>query len=400
MKPGTTSLPQPFSSADFDDPYATYARLRDESPVHRIALPDGSPVWLVMREAEVRAGLADARLSVNKQRSGTGYKGFSLPPALDANLLNIDAADHLRLRRLVSKTFTPRRIQSLQDSIQDAADELATVIERQLDEGAVDLVAEYASPLPLMVIGNLLGVPEQDHKPFADWVATMFAPKGPADLEQAVDHIHHYLLRLIEQLRQNPDDRLLSALIAVRDEDDRLTEDELVSLAFLILFAGSESTQHVISGGMLALFENPAQLQEIRNDPGLLDEAVEEILRYAHPNHTAVRRFPLQDIVIAGTSIPAGDTVMLCLASAHRDPSRYPDPDRFDIHRQNKSHLALGLGIHYCLGAPLARLELRIALDTMLRRFPGLTLNVPADQLCWRSSFRSHVLKSLPVTAG
>ncbi|MGD3112949.1 cytochrome P450 family protein [Streptomyces sp. YGL11-2] len=395
------ALPQPFNSAHFVDPHRAYARLREEGPVHQVALPDGTPIWLVLREADVRAWLTDDRLSVNKAKSGNGYKGFSLPPALDANLLNIDPADHLRLRRLVSKTFTPRRVEALRDGVQAAADGLADVLARCMEtNGAADLVSQFANPLPLVVIGDLLGVPEQDRKPFSDWVTTMFDPQGREDMANAVDSIHHYLVELIEQRRHEPDDRLLSALIAVRDEGDTLTEDELVSLAFLILFAGSESTQHVISGGLLTLLEHPRQLGALREYPALLPDAVEEILRYAHPNQMAIRRFPTEDIVIGGTRIPAGDTVMLCPASAHRDPQRYPEPDRFDIHRTDKSHLALGYGVHYCLGAPLARLEIQTALGTLLRRFPKLSLGVPADQLRWRPSFRSHVVKELPITAG
>ncbi|MGP8304528.1 cytochrome P450 family protein [Streptomyces inhibens] len=330
-----------------------------------------------------------------------GYKGFSLPPALDANLLNIDPTDHLRLRRLVSKTFTPRRVEALRAGVQEAAGGLADALAKRMEtDGAADLVSQFANPLPLVVIGNLLGVPEQDRKPFSDWVTTMFDPQSRDDMANAVDSIHRYLLDLIEQRRREPDDRLLSALIAVRDEGDKLTEDELVSLAFLILFAGSESTQHVISGGLLTLLEHPQQLGALREDPALLPDAVEEILRYAHPNQMAIRRFPTEDVVIGGTRIPAGDTVMLCIASAHRDPQRYPEPDRFDIHRTDKAHLTLGCGVHYCLGAPLARLEIQTALGTLLRRCPQLALDVPADQLRWRPSFRSHALKELPITAG
>ncbi|MFV8131108.1 cytochrome P450 family protein [Streptomyces syringium] len=394
------ALPQPFTGPFFADPYPAYARLREDAPVHRIALPDGSPVWLVTREADVRAGITDPRLSVNKDRSGVGYKGFSLPPALDANLLNIDPEDHLRLRRLVSKGFTPRRVEDLRGCVQAAADRLADKLAAGLasGEGPVDVVAAFANPLPLVVIGDLLGVPEADRRPFSERVGTMLAPEHPGQIVEAVDHIHRFLVDLVAARRAAPGDDLLSALIAARDDGDRLSEDELVSLAFLILMAGSENAQHLISGGLLTLLNHPGQLAEVRADPGLLPAAVEELLRYAHPNQMAIRRFPTEPVEFGGVRIPVGDTVLLCLASAHRDPARYPDPDRFDIHRADKAHLALGQGIHYCLGAPLARMEIQIALETLLRRFPRLELAVPADRLRWRTSFRSHALRELPVT--
>ncbi|WP_432094777.1 cytochrome P450 family protein [Streptomyces sp. bgisy100] len=394
------ALPQPFDTACLKDPYPLYARLRAEHPVHRIALPDGSPVWLVTREADVRAGLADPRLSVNKDDSGEGYKGFSLPPALDANLLNIDPDHHLRLRRLISKGFTPRSVEALRERVQATADRLADGLAQRIEkDGSADIVADYSLPLPLAVIGDLLGVPEADRRPFADRVAEMFTPEHPRQIAEAVEFLHRFLTDLVALRRAEPDGNLLSELIAVRDEGDRLSEDELVSLAFLILMAGSENAQHLISAGLLALFEHPGQLEALRADPGLLPGAVEEIHRFAMPGQMAIRRFPLETMDVGGVDIPSGDTVLLCLASANRDPDRYPDPDRFDIRREDTGHLSLGHGIHYCLGAPLARMEIGIALDTLLRRFPDLALAGAADELPWRTSFRSRALVSLPVKA-
>ncbi|MFJ2202737.1 cytochrome P450 [Streptomyces violaceusniger] len=388
-------LPQPFDTAFLDNPYPRYAELRQESAVHRVALPDGSPIWLVLREEDVRAGLTDARLSVNKAHSGIGYKGFSLPPALDANLLNIDPEDHQRLRRLVSKAFTARRVEGLRGSVQTAVDRLADELASQ---GGGDLVSTFSLPLPLMVIGDLLAVPEADRRRFSTWVSNMLTPESRQQIKEAVENIHAFLLDLVAARRGALGDDMLSALIAVRDEGDQLTEDELVSLAFLLLMAGSENAQHLISAGLVTLLQRPEQVAELRAEPGLLPEAVEELLRYTHPNQMAIRRFPTEPIEIGGTPIPAGDTVMLCLASAHRDPERYPSPDAFDIHREDKGHLALGQGMHYCLGAPLARMEIQIALHTLLHRFPQLDLAVPAQQLRWRASFRSRALKAVPIT--
>ncbi|MFD8379036.1 cytochrome P450 [Streptomyces sp. NPDC059679] len=390
-------LPQPFDSTFLADPYPGYAQLRETGAAHRVALPDGSPIWFVPREVDVRDWLTDVRLSVNKAHSGIGYKGFSLPPALDANLLNVAPDDHLRLRRLVSKAFTPRYIEDLRGNVQAAADRLADDLAEQ---GTGDLVATFALPLPLMVIGDMFAVPKTDRHAFASWVNTMLIPETPHQVTEAVDNIHGFLVDLVATRRAAPGADMLSTLIAARDEGDRLTEDELVSLAFLILMAGSENIQHLITAGMVTLLQHPEQLVELRADPSLLPSAVEELLRYAHPNLMAIRRFPTEAIEIGGTRIPPGDTVMFCLASANRDPERYVSPDRFDIYRADKTHLALGHGVHYCLGAPLARIELQIAFGTLLRRFPDLALTIPASQLEWRSSFRSRALKALPVATG
>ncbi|MEV0469287.1 cytochrome P450 family protein [Streptomyces prunicolor] len=395
MTPPDTALPCLFDASFFNDPYPTYARLRAEGAAHRLNTPEGSPIWLVPRERDVRAALNDPRLSVNKAHSTQGYRGFSLPPALDANLLNVDHSDHLRLRRLVSQAFTARRVAQLRTTIEEATHQLADVMEAA---GVHDLAAVYANPLPITVIGDLLAVPDEDRLAFSSWVATMFAPDHPRQVGEAIHSIQEFLTNLVAERRRALGDDLLSDLITAHDEGDKLSEDELVSLAFLILMAGSENVQHVITTGVLTLLRHPEQMEELHDDSGLLPRAVEEVLRYAHPNQMAIRRFPLEDIEIGGVHIPKGEAVMLCLASANRDPHRYPDADRFNIHRADNSHLALGHALHYCLGAALGRIEIQSALATLLRRFPRLRLAVPASELRWRSSWRSHALRELPVT--
>ncbi|MEU2082420.1 cytochrome P450 [Streptomyces albus] len=394
-----TALPQPFDESFRAMPHAVYNKLRDEKAVHRVALPDGTAVWLVTRDADVRAGLADRRLSVNKAHSTGGYQGYALPPALDANLLNIDHDDHIRLRRLVSQGFTPRRAEAMRAGIQAVADRLADRLEERLEsEGTADLVHDFATPLPLTVVCDLFGVPEPDRRPFGSWVSTMLALESPQQVAEAVTSLHDFLRRLVDERRKAPGDDLLSALIAARDEDDRLTEDELCSLAFLVLGAGIDNVQHLLSAGFLALLRHPGQLAALRGDSSLLPDAVEELMRYAHSQLTAIRRFPTEPVEIAGTTVPAGDTVLLCLASANRDPERYPAPDRLDIRRRDNAHLSLGQGMHYCLGAPLARMQTGLALETLLGRFPGLRPAVEVDRLQWRTSFRSHALRALPLT--
>ncbi|MFE3763131.1 cytochrome P450 [Streptomyces sp. NPDC059104] len=394
-----TTLPQPFGEPFARDPHAVYAALRAAGPVHRVALPDGSAVWLVVREADVRAGLSDQRLSVDKRHSATGFSGFSLPPALDSNLLNVGPEDHLRLRRLVAHGFTPRHVDRLRDTVRAAVDERTAHLAGLLDGGGeADLVAEFARPLPLRVIGALLDVPSDDRDRFSGWISAMLAPGSREELVRSIGEVHGFLVDLVAARRARPGDDLLSDLITARDEGDRLTEEELVSLAFLILGAGSENVQHVISAGVLTLLDHPGQLARLRAEPARTADAVEELLRYTSPNQTAIRRFPTEPVEIGGVRIPAGDTVLFALASAHRDPDRYPDPDRFDIDRADKAHLALGQGMHYCLGAPLARLQLTLALGAIVDRFPDLRPACPADRLRWHATFRFHALRELPVT--
>ncbi|WP_062210886.1 cytochrome P450 [Streptomyces sp. NBRC 109706] len=384
------SLPEPFDDAFTSAPHAVLAELRAAAPVHHIALPDGSPVWLVTRDAEVRPLLADPRLSVSKRHARTPWRGFALPPELDANLLNLDGADHLRLRRLVSHGFTPRRVAGLRAAIEAAAHRYAEGL-------TTDVVTEFSTPLPLTVMSDLFDLPEEDRRPFARWISTMLAPPSSRAAAEAVAEVHRFLLALVAARRADPRDDLLSTLIAARDEADRLSEEELVSLAFLLLGAGIENVQHTLSAGLLALSEEPEQLAALRADPALLPGAVEEFLRHGHPNLVALRRFATEPLEVAGVTVPRGDTVLLGLASANRDPARYPDPDRFDIRRvEPAAQLALGQGVHYCLGAPLARLEIGAALTALLPRLDAGCFGRPS----WTTSFRSHALNRLPLAAG
>lgn len=379
-----------------DHPYDVYRRLRDRAPVHRITGPDGTPAWLVTRYDDVREALADPRLALDKRHASAGtYKGFSLPPALDANLLNMDPPDHTRVRRLVGRAFTPRRVQRLRAPIRRTADALLDALG---PHGSADLVAAYAAPLPITVICDLLGIPDEHRFDFRVWTDSLVAPDParPEAGKEAVAAMLGYFTRLLRDKRAEPGDDLLSDLIAVRDDGDRLSEDELMSLAFLILFAGYENAVQLIGNSVLALLSHPDQLAALRRDPGLLPGAVEEFARYEGPALLAIRRFPVEDVTIGGVTVPAGETVWVSPAAANRDPARFPDPDRLDLGRDAGGHLALGHGIHYCLGAPLARAETEIALAALLERFPDLAL---ADGgLRWRRSLRARGLVALPVT--
>ncbi|WP_030023926.1 cytochrome P450 family protein [Streptomyces monomycini] len=406
-----------------DDPYAGYAALRDAGPVHRIAGPDGQPAWLVTRYEDVRCGLSDPRLSLDKCHARSGYRGFSLPPALDANLLNMDPPDHTRVRRLVAKAFTPARVEKLREPVRRLADGLLDAV---AEAGRADLMASYAGPLPIVVICDLLGVPERDRPDFRSWTDAMFTPDParPEQTKEAVGAMMRYYTGLIAAKRTAPGDDLLSDLIMVRDGGtegaadggaapdagarpdlgadpdagaDRLTEDELTSLAFLLLLAGYENTVHLIGNSVLALLDHPERLRTLRADPAELPKAVEEFARYDGPVSLAIRRFPVEDVEIGGVRVPQGETVLLSLASANRDPHRFPDAGTLDPGRDAGGHLTFGHGIHYCLGAALGRMETETALAALISRFPGLRLDVPRAALRHRRTLRAHGLISLPV---
>lgn len=372
------------------NPSAMAERLHAQSGgVYCATLPGGAHVWVISRHDDVKRLLADPRLALNKRHSRTGYQGFGLPPALDANLLNLDGADHARLRRLVTAAFTARRIDQLRDRIQDTGNALIDALPAT---GTVDLVAAYAAPLPVAVICDLLGVPADQGSTLRECTQVLFAPGkyGPGDLAAALGRILTLLTELIAAKRDAPSDDLLTAMIAAHDGEDRLSADELLSLAFLILFAGYENSVHLISAAVARALTEPQLAAAIRAEPDPHTEAmgqiIERFLRYDQPATTAIRRFPTEDIKLGGTVIPAGDTVLLATAAANHDPAA------------DGGHLTFGHGAHYCLGAPLARLEARIATWTLLHRLPDLTLAVPYAELTWKSDHRQHALTALPVT--
>lgn len=373
------------------NPYPYYERMRAAGPVHTIRTDDFDRVWLVVGYEEGRAALADPRLGKD-WRALPGELGGD---PINANMLEMDAPDHTRLRKLVARAFTARRIEALRPRVQEITDELLDVM---LPEGRADLVDAFAFPLPMTVICELIGVPDLDRSAFRKLSNGVVAPAGPAEEGEAIRAMGAYLGELIRDKGRSPGDDLLSALIAARDEeDDALSPDELVGMAFLLLVAGHETTVNLISNGVRALLDHPDQLAALRADPGLLDGAVEEMLRYDGPVETATFRFARERVEIGSRTIETGDPVLISLAGSDRDPARYPEPDRFDIRRDTRGHLAFGHGIHFCMGAPLARMEGRIAIRTLLERCPGLAADPDAAPFDWLPGTLIRGVRRLPV---
>jgi cytochrome P450 len=389
----------------FQDPYSVHARLRAKGPVTPVIMPGGVPVWLVTGYAEARAALADPRLS--KRMPGWHPEPDSIVATMDLHMLNSDPPDHGRLRRLVNKAFTARQVERLRPRItaittgllDDMADQGAQRGQgAQKGQSEVDLLASFAFPLPITVICELLGVPAADRDDFRAWSATIVSNTAAPEVFQAhATAMIRYFTALLAAKRREPGDDLLSALIAARDEEDSLSENELVSMAFLLLVAGHETTVNLIASGTLALLENPAQWEMLRGNPALINSAVEELLRFVNPLETATERYAREDLQVAGVTIPRGSLTLAALASANRDSAKFADPDHLDITRQNNHHLAFGNGPHYCLGAPLARLEGQIAMNALVQRLPNLKLAVATEKLRWRATPMLRGLEALPV---
>jgi cytochrome P450 len=389
----------PFLATADGDRHAAYQALSAHGPVHRLPTPAGVPVWMITGYQAARAAFADPRIV--KAQGGVPF-GELLPAevteAIDHHLLALNPPDHGRLRRLVSAAFTRRRCDLLAPRIQALTDELLTELDARGD-ASVDLLSEFAYPLPLTVICELLGIPDGDRGRFRAWTGPLMAGRmaGFETYRDAAVALVDYLRELLAAKRRNPADDLLSALIAVRDEGDRLTEDELTSMVFLLLVAGHETTVNLIANGVLALLTHPDQLATLRAEPERIDAAVEELLRFDGPLQSALPAQTVADVELDGVLIPAGETVVISVLAANRDPARQPDADRLDLSRPEASHLAFGHGIHHCLGAPLARLEARIALSTLLDRFPDLHLAGPAQELTRTSGLLMNGLVALPV---
>ncbi|MGX7674324.1 cytochrome P450 family protein [Plantactinospora sp. DSM 117369] len=393
-------------NARLSNPHELYRVLRAQRPVVRVTVPSGIRAWLVTRHQDVRAALADPRLAKDSASIIRRLEHHTDPSRYPAvansyaeHMLNADPPDHTRLRRLVGRAFTPRGIAQYRPRIAQIAGELldAVAAEAASTGGTVDLLDSFAFPLPITVITELLGVPLDRRDEFREWsnASLSSAPAAPRRYEAMAA----YLQDLIDEKRRHPGPDMLSTFVAAGEDADRLSDREAVAMVFLLLIAGHETTVNLIGNGVLALLRHPEQLAALRADPSLTPQAVEEFLRYDGPINMATLRYTTEPVVFSGTTIPAGEVVFVALASANRDVEQYPDADRLDIRRE-AGNLAFGHGLHYCLGAPLARLEGEIAFNALLARFPHLELARAPGELSWRSGTLIRGLTELPIRIG
>ena len=393
----------PFDPVTHADPYPAYRQLRERYPVHQ-PFPG---VWILTRYRDYTALVRDPRGSSDRRKSDM-YEAFlqSLPQPfepdeLQPSLLFLDPPDHDRLRILVSKAFTPRVVESLRPRVEEL---VATLLDEASERGEMDVVTDLAYPLPVTVICDMLAVPEKDRDALRRWsldlthtIDPIIPPDALARAQQSDKEFRAYLAELIAERRRNPGQDLLSRLIQAEDEGEQLTGPELVSTCVLLLIAGHETTSGLIGNGTLALLRNRGEMERLAADPTLLRSAVEELLRYDSPVQLT-GRLVLEDMEIDGRKIRKGEDVVAVGGAANHDPEQFPDPDRLDVGRSENRHVAFGGGIHFCLGAHLARLEGRIAIGELVRRFPDMDL--AEGEVRWRDTITLRGLSSLPVKLG
>lgn len=390
------------------DPFPFYARLREEAPVFPVTLRlarHERRAWLVTRYDDVAALLRNDGTFVKNPRNAQSPEQLRREPTanlpgpfkvLQQGLLSLDGADHDRLRALVHQAFTPRMVERMRDQTHAVT---AGALQTMLRRGEADLIGDFALPIPLAIIGRILGVPERDHGRFSTWTRAFVSlgDRNPLLVVPTILTFMGYMRRLVKERRASPRDDLISALVAAQEEGHSLSDDEVLAMIFLLLSAGHETTVNLIGSGALALLQHPEQLERLRAEPGLIKSAVEELVRFVAPVEQGTERYAARDAQIAGVRIPRGELVVGVLASANRDPAQFGAPDTLDLGRTPNRHLAFGMGMHYCLGAPLARLEAQIALNTLVQHAPKLRLAVPESSLTWRSSFIVRGLHRLPV---
>lgn len=402
------SLPRSELTAN---PFPMLAQMRALGAVVPLPLPMGEvghQTWMITRMKEAVRVLKDhVHFTVNPASIGGEdlFRTNSADASSDQStffgdtMISVDEPDHRRLRRLVSQAFTPRYIESLRPQIQHIADELLDAVQ---DQSQMDLVQDFAYPLPINVIADLLGVPPADRPQIRVWseaLVTGMSGLGRRD-EQTLAHIRAfdaYARHLVAEKRQHPADDLTSQLVQLEETGDHLSSAELLSMITLLIFAGHETTSNLIGIGTLTLLDHPDQLEKLKADLSLVPSTVEELLRFNGPVFTGVPRFATEDLELAGQPIKKGDALVIALLSANRDEAQFTQPDELDIARQLNRHIAFGQGIHICLGAPLARLEGEIAFTTLLRRLPNLHLSVPRESITWRVSSNVRGLTALPV---
>ncbi|MFF2653498.1 cytochrome P450 [Streptomyces sp. NPDC058045] len=391
------------------NPYPAYEPLQEQGPVHRMVLPSGLKVWAVVSYEESREALAHPLLSKDIETSvQLGYFDREMSeggtPRLEdssvgQHMLNMDPPDHTRLRKLVTKALTARGVRRLEPAIEEISGTLLDAMEQRAAEspdGSVDLVAEYTSKFPVQVLGKLLGITDE-HFPVLVSLTTAIMSDDDENAGANMAAFGKHLAGMIQVKRAAPGDDLVSALIQARDEDAKLSDVELISTVFLMVVAGYETTVNMIGHGVRALLNHPEQLAALRADPSLIPGANEEFLRYEGPGNRATLRFATEPFELGGVTIGAGEYVSVLLGAANRDGGQFACPYQLDVRRSTTGHLGFGHGVHYCVGAPLARLEMEIALRQLLTRFPDLALAVPDSELTWRKSFMMQGLVRLPV---
>ncbi len=407
---GVEAALKAWGASDRDDPYPLFAEVRDMGPVHPVSLADGHDAWLVVGHDEARRALNDSLLSKDMHAAlalGGGIVAEGLPGREFArHMLAVDPPDHTRLRRLVSSAFSTRRVEGLRPRVQAIVDDLLDVLAGRDPESPADLVAEFAFPLPFTVICELLGVPEDERTGLGQGLVAMLVPTPTPDdhlrAKEASDAVVAQLRRLVEAKHDEPGDDLVSGLIAARDGEERLDNQELLSTIFQLIVAGHDTTTTFIGNAVVALLDHPKQLELLRDDPERIPAAVEELLRYDAPVPHSTFRYAVQEVEIGGHSIPPGAQVIICLAAANHDRCRFANPEGLDLERAEGRHLGFGHGIHHCLGAPLARLEGQLALGSLIRRFPRLRLAAGRTGLRWGhgDGLVLRGLSELPVIPG
>lgn len=394
----------PFSGSSYRGPDPKYDELRATCPVAKVQTNSGTPTWVITKYEDVRAGLADSRLSrALTCAEGAPQVGGAMTTTPEM-IISLDGSEHSRLRKLVMGAFTVRKVEAMRAGVQKVADELLDAVE--LKGGPVNLVEALCVPLPLTIIGDLLGVPTEDLKIF-ETDARAFATFDENDPEapmRAFGRLAGYVMGLIAQKRENPGQDMLSDLISARDNDDKLSEQELVTFAFTLIGAGFDTAANQISNSVLALLhDHPDTWKRLVADPSLIPAAVEELLRHVNlfaTDTTGFHRIAAEDLELGGQRIAQGDSVFFVLSSANRDEDVFENATQLDIDRASNPHIAFGHGVHYCLGKQLGRMEMAIAIEGLTRRFPDLRLAVPYEDLEWHQGEINHSLVTFPVTWG
>jgi cytochrome P450 len=379
------------------NPHPMFAAMRQAGPAMEIPIAPGVNGWLVTRYEDARRALNDPRLA--KAPTASILPPEMVKPGLSKHMLNGDAPEHTRLRKLVSMAFTPRRMEALRPRVQEISNELIAAME---GKEVVDLIDDYAFPLPFQVICELIGVPMVDRDSFREWsniLIDQFAA-GSDRAIQAAESMVTYVQDLVERKRSDPDDALLTALINASDEGDRLDQDELTSMVFLLLVAGHETTVNLIGNAMYLLLGKPDLASQLRANPGQIPGAIEEVLRYESPVKTSTMRISVAPVEMGDVTIPPGQVVFISLLSANRDEKSFSSPDEMDVFRKESQHLAFGHGIHFCLGAPLARIEAQIALTDLLTAFPNMSADSDLAAASWRPGLIMRGVEHLPVRLG